>query len=96
MSTILPQFLYLGPELTQPEHVEELRELGVKRILNLAAECDDDRGLALREKFEKYVRIPMRDIVEEENIARGVREVCEILGKKPPPHFPLSDLTPAS
>ena len=81
VSTILPNFLYLGPELTTPEHVEELRELGVKRILNIAAECDDDHGLGLRNVFEKYVKIPMRDTVEEDNIAWGVREVCNVLGE---------------
>ena len=80
ISTILPNFLFLGPELTTPEHVEELKEHGVRRILNIAAECDDDNGLKLKEVFEKYYKIPMRDTVEEENIARGVREVCEILG----------------
>jgi hypothetical protein len=81
ISTILPNFLFLGPELTTPEHVAELQSLGVRRILNIAAECDDDHGLHLRTVFEKYVKIPMRDTVEEENIARGVREVCEILGE---------------
>lgn len=80
VSTILPNFLYLGPELTEEAHVEELKRLGVKRILNIAVECDDDKGLRLRERFERYIRIPMRDTVEEDNIARGVREVCEILG----------------
>ncbi|KAI0651250.1 hypothetical protein C8Q79DRAFT_1079831 [Trametes meyenii] len=79
VSTILPSFLFLGPELTTEEHVEELMSLGVKRILNIAAECDDDHGLRLRERFERYIRIPMRDTVEEDNITRGVREVCEIL-----------------
>ncbi|KAA1474084.1 hypothetical protein DENSPDRAFT_823787 [Dentipellis sp. KUC8613] len=79
VSTILPNFLFLGPELTTEEHVQELERLGVKRILNIAAECDDDHGLRLRERFDRYIRIPMRDTVEEENIARGVREVCEIL-----------------
>lgn len=80
ISTILPNFLFLGPELTAVEHVTELQELGVKRILNIAAECDDDQGLHLKEVFDKYYKIPMRDTVEEENIAKGVREVCEILG----------------
>ncbi|PPQ77886.1 hypothetical protein CVT25_015373 [Psilocybe cyanescens] len=81
ISTILPNFLFLGPELTTPEHVAELQALGVKRILNIAAECDDDHGLKLREVFDKYYKIPMRDTVEEENIAKGVREVCDILGE---------------
>ncbi|EIW56555.1 uncharacterized protein TRAVEDRAFT_151121 [Trametes versicolor FP-101664 SS1] len=79
VSTILPNFLFLGPELTKEEHVDELQSLGVKRILNLAIECDDDQGLNLRERFDRYIRIPMRDTVEEDNITRGVREVCEIL-----------------
>jgi len=52
----------------------------VRRILNIAAECDDDHGLHLKDVFERYVKIPMRDTVEEENIAKGVREVCEIIG----------------
>lgn len=79
VSTILPNFLFLGPELTTKEHVDELRGLGVKRILNIAAECDDDQGLGLRQVFDKYLRIPMRDTVEEDNITRGVREVCDFL-----------------
>ena len=54
VSTILPNFLYLGPELTSPEHVEELRDLGVKRILNIAAECDYDHGLG-HQRMTKYV-----------------------------------------
>jgi hypothetical protein len=80
ISAILPNFLYLGPELTTPEHVEELKVLGVRRIINIAVECDDDHGLKLRENFERYFHIPMRDIVEEENITRGVREACDIIG----------------
>jgi hypothetical protein len=81
VSTILPNFLFLGPELTEPAHVEELKDLGVKRIMNLAVELnEDDHGLHLKERFDRYVKIPMRDNVEEENVLKGVREVCEILG----------------
>ena len=80
VSTILPNFLYLGPEITTEEHVRELQNLGVRRILNLAAECDDDNGLGLRQRFERYNKIPMRDTVEEENVVHGVREACEVLG----------------
>ena len=80
ISAILPNFLFLGPELTTQEHLEEIQDLGIKRILNMAAECDDDKGFHLREIFERYVKIPWRDTVEEENIAKGVRDVCEILG----------------
>ncbi|THU97902.1 hypothetical protein K435DRAFT_753552 [Dendrothele bispora CBS 962.96] len=86
ISTILPGFLFLGPEPTSWEHVDELKSLGVKRIVNLAAECGpDDWGLGLdrysdsRGSFEKYVKIAMRDTVEEEGVAKGVKQVCEIL-----------------
>ena len=61
--------------------MEELQDLGVKRILNIAAECDDDHGLGLRQHFDKYMKIPMRDTVEEDNITRGVREACDFLGE---------------
>lgn len=80
ISTILPNFLFLGPELVQESHVYELQSLGVKRILNIAIECDDDAGLGLKSRFEKYIRIPMRDTVEEVNVAKAMREVCDILG----------------
>jgi len=79
ISAILPNFLFLGPELITQDHVDEIRDLGIKRILNMAAECDDDKGLRLREAFDRYVKIPWRDNVEEDNIAKGVREVCDIL-----------------
>ena len=79
VSTILPNFLFLGPELTAEDHVQELLTLGVKRILNIAAECDDDQGLRLKKRFG-YTKIPMRDFVEEENIRKGIRNVCDILG----------------
>ena len=80
VSTILPNFLFLGPELATEDHVQELLALGVKRILNIAAECDDDQGLRLRKRFG-YTKIPMRDFVEEENIRKGIKSVCDILGK---------------
>ncbi|KAJ6603774.1 hypothetical protein B0H10DRAFT_2167221 [Mycena sp. CBHHK59/15] len=53
-------FLFLGPKLTTPAHAAELHTLGVHRILNIAAECNDDHGLRLHEVFECYVKIPMR------------------------------------
>ena len=81
VSTILPNFLFLGPELTSEDHVQELLTLGVKRILNIAVECDDDQGLRLRKRFDSYTKIPMRDFVEEENVRKGIRSVCDILGE---------------
>ena len=90
VSTILPGFLYLGPELSLPTHVTELKALGIRRILNIAAECDaDDYGLALDHEFERYIRVPMRDTVEEEKVRDCLRLVCQILGAFSP-CFPRS------
>jgi Dual specificity phosphatase, catalytic domain len=80
ISTILPGFLFLGPEIVLSEQARQLEERGVKRILNIAIECDDDQGLNLRQRFERYMRIPMRDTVEEANVSRRMREVCDFLG----------------
>lgn len=41
VSTILPSFLFLGPDITTLEEAEELQRKGVKRILNCAAEVSD-------------------------------------------------------
>ncbi|KAG1777840.1 dual specificity phosphatase [Suillus placidus] len=70
ISTILPNFLFLGPELISPSH---------KRIINIAAECTNDRGLMLRERFERYVHIPMRDCVEEKGVRKGLSKACDVL-----------------
>ncbi|KAL4073326.1 hypothetical protein V8B97DRAFT_2005976 [Scleroderma yunnanense] len=46
--TTPPDFLYLGPELSLPTHVAELKMLGTHHILNIAAECNsDDYSLGL-------------------------------------------------
>ena len=80
VSTILPNFLFLGPEITSQEEVEALKALGIRRVLNVAVECDDEE-LKLRQQFERYLKLPMRDIVEESGVAKGMRDACEFLGE---------------
>ena len=84
VSTILPSFLYLGPEITSREEVNALVQLGVKRILNVAIECDDDDELRMKERFERYLKVPMRDLVEESGVAEGMRDACKFLGEQRP------------
>jgi hypothetical protein len=84
VSPILPSFLYLGPEITSREEVDALVKLGVKRILNVAIECNDDGELRLKERFERYLKLPMRDIVEESGVGKGMRDACEFLGESVP------------
>lgn len=81
VSTILPQFLYLGPEISSVDEVDQLRRLGVKRILNVAIECEDDENLRLKDTFERYLKVPMRDIVEESGMGKGIRDACKFLGE---------------
>lgn len=71
----------MGPEITTQSDVDELTALGVRRILNVAIECDDDEGLGLRDVFEKYYRIPMKDSVDESGVSKGIRDACKILGE---------------
>lgn len=79
-SVILPSFLYLGPDIQSESDVQYLLRLGVKRILNVALECDDNQGLSLKERF-KYRKVGMRDIVEENGVGKGMRDACEFLGE---------------
>jgi hypothetical protein len=81
VSTILPSFLYLGPEITSKEEIEELKSMGIRRILNVATECEDNQGLGLAKEFEKYHKIPMRDIVEETGVNKYMHEACDFLSK---------------
>ena len=81
VSTILPHFLYLGPEITSKAEIKALQDLGIKRILNVAKECEDDQNLGLGKAFEKYSKIPMRDSVEETGVNEYMREACDLLGE---------------
>jgi len=40
--------------------VDDWKRFVVRRILNIAEECDDNNGLQLREALEEYHKIPMR------------------------------------
>jgi hypothetical protein len=81
VSTVLPSFLYLGPEITTEADVQQLLDLGVKRILNVAVECNEAEALGIKERFEKYVQLPLRDCVEETGIGKGIRDACTFLGE---------------
>lgn len=79
VSTILPSFLFLGPEITTRTDVDALLSLGIRRILNVAFECDDDEGLGLKTSFERYYRIPMKDSVEASGVGQGIKDAINIL-----------------
>jgi hypothetical protein len=78
VSSIIPNFLYLGPDPCTAADVQELEDLGIRQILNMALEIDDRLGLA--DRFDKYHKIPMRDFVEEKGVQGRIDEACSILG----------------
>ncbi|CAG8537083.1 6233_t:CDS:2 [Ambispora leptoticha] len=78
VSTILSDFLFLGPEITKQEEVDELKEKGVKRILNMAYECEDVLGL--NRQFESYLKLNIKDSVEED-VESGLKIAIDFIDK---------------
>ncbi|CDU23085.1 uncharacterized protein SPSC_01715 [Sporisorium scitamineum] len=79
VSTILPDFLYLGPNVQSEQAVEELREMGVRRILNVACEIDELGPLQLRNRFRRYLKLPMLDSVEAKGVQDSIEQACSFL-----------------
>jgi hypothetical protein len=77
VSVIIPGFLYLGPEPASNEDIEELESVGVKRILNMASECNTHERWG--DRFEKIATIPMRDSLAETNVQERFQEACTLL-----------------
>ncbi|CAG8684520.1 16800_t:CDS:2 [Gigaspora rosea] len=76
VSTIIPGFLYLGPEISKQEEMEELESKGIKRILNMAFECTDTLGL--NEKFDQYLKLNVKDSVEED-VENGLKRAVAFI-----------------
>ncbi|WAQ91961.1 hypothetical protein PtA15_15A354 [Puccinia triticina] len=81
VSTIIPSFLYLGPEPSKETDFAELDRLGIQRILNTALECVDEEEL-IRTRYpfiRKYFQIPLRDFVEETGVQKGIDQANRVL-----------------
>ncbi|KAF9325881.1 hypothetical protein BGZ91_002202 [Linnemannia elongata] len=76
ISCILPGFLYLGPEIVTNSQVEELDRLGVKRILNMATECED--VLVAQRPGMEYHKIGVYDNVEAD-VSAGLLKAVDII-----------------
>ncbi|KAJ1020078.1 hypothetical protein NDA16_004358 [Ustilago loliicola] len=79
VSTIIPDFLYLGPNVQSEQNVSELQDRGIRRILNVACEIDERGPLNVRDKFDKYLKIPMLDSVEAKGVQDSIQEACSFL-----------------
>lgn len=91
VSTVVPSFLFLGPDITSQDEAEQLKALGIKRILNCAVEVSDKSGeshatndssdntLRLKGIFDKYLKIPMWDNVEAQGVAEHFEQACAFI-----------------
>ncbi|GAN01596.1 hypothetical protein MAM1_0009d01030 [Mucor ambiguus] len=80
ISEIIPNFLYLGPEIVTADQVSGLRQRSIKRVLNMAEECDDDVP-GLKENFA-YQKIAARDTVEMQNVQGTLKKAVQVIGKR--------------
>ncbi|KAG0172962.1 hypothetical protein DFQ28_009517 [Apophysomyces sp. BC1034] len=78
ISEIIPGFLFVGPEIENIEQAEQLEARQIRRILNMAEECNDDVE-GLHEKM-LYRKIAARDTVEMKNIDWVMMEAVCFIG----------------
>ncbi|SCV73189.1 BQ2448_7114 [Microbotryum intermedium] len=78
-STILPSFLYLGPEPSTMSDVEQLQSMGVETILNLAIECEDSLVRSVYSRADQYHHFPLRDVLEESGIQAVLTRSCQLI-----------------
>ncbi|KAI9311495.1 protein-tyrosine phosphatase-like protein [Dichotomocladium elegans] len=87
ISEIIPEFLYLGPEISTEDQFKKLLSYSIRRILNMAEECDDDVP-GLREMIQ-YYKLGARDTVEMENIEQTLRQAVSIIDNAKLSHEPI-------
>ncbi|KAI7816783.1 hypothetical protein BC939DRAFT_31283 [Gamsiella multidivaricata] len=80
ISCILPNFLYLGPEIVNEAQVKELDLLGVKRILNMATECED--ALVSNRQGMEYHKIGVYDNIDAD-VGAGLLRAVDIIAASP-------------
>ncbi|KAI9248282.1 hypothetical protein BDA99DRAFT_470837 [Phascolomyces articulosus] len=75
ISEIIPGFLFVGPEIETIEQAQQLETRKIRRVLNMAEECNDE----VLQKDILYRKIAARDTVEMKNIDWVMMEaVCFI------------------
>ncbi|KAI8082817.1 protein-tyrosine phosphatase-like protein [Halteromyces radiatus] len=77
VSAIVPDFLYLGPEISTVEQMDGLKQRSIRRILNMAEECDDDVP-GLKDSF-RYSKLAARDTVEMQDVESTLRKAVQII-----------------
>ena len=86
VSTIVPGQLYLGSHIQTPADARQLEALGIRAVLNTAAELPLSQEAphspmsVLRDtSIRDYLHIPMRDVVEAVGVQQQLRDACRFL-----------------
>ncbi|KAF9919113.1 hypothetical protein BX616_001523 [Lobosporangium transversale] len=90
ISMIIDNFLYLGGELVEEEQIEELQRLGIKRVLNMAANCDDElwvrRFNSAEENAAAYLKVGLLDHVDQD-LKEGLEKAIKFIGSSKDPVY---------
>ncbi|KAI7900837.1 uncharacterized protein BX663DRAFT_553814 [Cokeromyces recurvatus] len=87
VSEIIPHFLYLGPEIATDDQLNDLRDRSIRRILNMAEECEDDIP-GLKENFI-YTKIAAQDTVEMQNVQGTLKKAVHVIEDSKKHHEPI-------
>ncbi|KAG0252914.1 hypothetical protein BG011_006682 [Mortierella polycephala] len=85
VSMILQDFLYLGGELIDEDQITELESHGVKRILNVAENCDDEIWIK-RFGTTGYLKVGLRDHVDQD-LKDGLDEAIKFIAASKTPIY---------
>ncbi|KAG0200712.1 hypothetical protein BGX28_006307 [Mortierella sp. GBA30] len=85
VSMILEDFLYLGGELVDEEQIRELENLGIKRVLNMAVNCEDDIWIQ-RFGHKGYLKVGLRDHVDQD-LKDGLDEAIKFIATSKEPIY---------
>ncbi|KAG0092468.1 hypothetical protein BGZ92_009660 [Podila epicladia] len=85
VSEILPNFLYLGGELIEEDQLVELEALGVRRVLNMAENCDDELVIS-RWGQQAYLKVGLRDHVDQD-LKEGLTSAIKFIASSDTPIF---------
>ncbi|KAG0166315.1 hypothetical protein DFQ28_007429 [Apophysomyces sp. BC1034] len=87
ISEIVPGFLYLGPEVATPTQAKQLKSKSIRRILNMAEECDDDVP-GLKQTFV-YTKVAARDTIEMKDVDGTLRRAVKVIDDSKKNHEPI-------
>ncbi|KAG2236414.1 hypothetical protein INT48_008396 [Thamnidium elegans] len=86
ISEIIPGFLFVGPEIENMEHANQLDTRSIRRVLNMAEECQDE---GVDKQRLMYHKISARDTLEMKNIELVMMEAVQFIEEAKKNHEPI-------